>query len=577
LDNVHYTPIDTPIYHETAQKFRDVLATLERKKYINKTQHNYLSPPPQIRPRQFYLLPKIHKALSKWAFGTIPPGRPIVSDCGSEGYHIAEFIDFHLKKVSMSHPSYIKNTQDFLQKISQVNVPRDALLVTMDVESLYTNISTDDGIAAVRTRLQDIQDTDCPLEEILTLLRLSLERNDFVLGKNTYLQTLGCAMGKKFAPNYANIFMADLEETVLQAAPLKPSVFLRYLDDIFMVWPHSENDLSLFVKQFNSTNRNINLTAEVNFDSVDFLDVTIFKGNRFGLTGILDSKVYFKPTATHDLIRRDSYHPKSVGIGVIKSQVTRFYRNCSSPRYVEEACNIAFHKLPSLGYSPRLTRRIKNSTLAALTERHQVGISPCSGPRCMTCTLIAKGNNFTINNTPLNISQALGCASRYVIYAIRCKLCHLVYIGQTSQALRDRVTGHRSDVSNQKDTAVGTHFNSPGHEFHKHAEVLPLHALEPFDNPRTTKLHLLQLENKFIKKFNTLQPLGLNLELNEGASPFITFISTYNHEHRPLEQKIRRTYEQLQTEHPETFPQKILFAYNRNPNIKDFTVRTAFK
>ena len=49
-------------------------------------------------------------------------------------------------------------------------------------------------------------------------------------------------MGKKFAPNYANLFLAEWEEKALEKCVLKPSVYWRFLDDIFMIWEHSKEE-----------------------------------------------------------------------------------------------------------------------------------------------------------------------------------------------------------------------------------------------------------------------------------------------------------------------------------------------
>ena len=49
-------------------------------------------------------------------------------------------------------------------------------------------------------------------------------------------------MGKKFAPNYANIFMAKWEKEALKKCPKEPQVYFRFLDDIFIIWPHSRDD-----------------------------------------------------------------------------------------------------------------------------------------------------------------------------------------------------------------------------------------------------------------------------------------------------------------------------------------------
>lgn len=83
----------------------------------------------------------------------MPPGRPIISDCGSESYRIAEYIDFYLKPLSNKHNSYIIDTYDFINKIKSLKVKPEAILFTLDVVSLYTNIETVLGLQAVKKKL----------------------------------------------------------------------------------------------------------------------------------------------------------------------------------------------------------------------------------------------------------------------------------------------------------------------------------------------------------------------------------------------------------------------------------------
>ena len=98
----------------------------------------------------FLLLPKIHKEAHKWTVANrIPPGRPIVSDVNSESYAISQFIDFHLAPYATQHPSYIKNTYDFLEKLQNIRTNPDALLISLDVDSLYTNLDNEMGMKAV--------------------------------------------------------------------------------------------------------------------------------------------------------------------------------------------------------------------------------------------------------------------------------------------------------------------------------------------------------------------------------------------------------------------------------------------
>jgi hypothetical protein len=55
---------------------------------------------------------------------------------------------------------------------------------------------------------------------------------------------LGTAIGTKFAPRFENLFMGYFEERFLDSCELKPWVWWRFLDDVFMIWLHGEEELN---------------------------------------------------------------------------------------------------------------------------------------------------------------------------------------------------------------------------------------------------------------------------------------------------------------------------------------------
>ena len=98
----------------------------------------------QEEPRtpNLYFHPKIHKKSN--------PGRPIVSSINSHSSKISEFVDIHLKDIVDKIKSHIKDTTDFIKKIEMIeNLPEHAILVTMDVKSLFTQIPHSEGINAL--------------------------------------------------------------------------------------------------------------------------------------------------------------------------------------------------------------------------------------------------------------------------------------------------------------------------------------------------------------------------------------------------------------------------------------------
>ena len=65
------------------------------------------------------------------------PSRPIVSSNSPPTESISQFVDFHLKPLVCTVPSYVKDTTDFLNKLTAIDsLPDSALLVTLDITSL---------------------------------------------------------------------------------------------------------------------------------------------------------------------------------------------------------------------------------------------------------------------------------------------------------------------------------------------------------------------------------------------------------------------------------------------------------
>lgn len=81
------------------------------------------------------------------------------------------------------------------------------LLVTIDVNSVYTNIVQKDGLDSVEWALQKYSDMKQEqINYILEGLKMAMSKNYFWYKGNHYAQTKG-AMGAKYAPSVANIIM----------------------------------------------------------------------------------------------------------------------------------------------------------------------------------------------------------------------------------------------------------------------------------------------------------------------------------------------------------------------------------
>lgn len=149
------------------------------------------------------------------------------------------------------------------------------------------------------------------MRTITTLLRMVLQLNNFEFNGDHYLQVGGTAMGTRVAPTFANIFMAHFERQHVYSYPLQPSMWLRFIDDIFMLWDHGQHELSSFIDHLNQAHDTIKFTRESSPHKVHFLDMWVIK------TGTcLHTDLYVKPTDCNATLHFRSAHPTHCRRGI---------------------------------------------------------------------------------------------------------------------------------------------------------------------------------------------------------------------------------------------------------------------
>ena len=133
--------------------------------------------------------------------------------------------------------SHIRDSSDFLNKIKNLKVSPEAILASLDVVSLYTNIPHDDGISSVHKATLESESPRVDADTLAELTRIVLKNNILEFAGEHFLQRQGTAMGTKLAPAYANVFMGEVEKRWQSLAPLgKLVVWYRFIDDIFLIW-----------------------------------------------------------------------------------------------------------------------------------------------------------------------------------------------------------------------------------------------------------------------------------------------------------------------------------------------------
>ena len=191
---------------------------------------------PQPRTPSLYLLPKIYKPGN--AAPSSPPMVPLVNTS-----LLIPTPTFN----PLLNSSYVQDTNHFLDMIRSLPTPSHltppwALLMSLP---LYT-IPHTHGLSVLEHFLNH-----CP-PHTLPSTQFILTHNSYSFNSRHFLQVKGTAIGTHMAPCYANLFMGSLEQDCFGSQLDKPSLWLRFIDDMCLLWPHGPDSLTAFVEQLDS-------------------------------------------------------------------------------------------------------------------------------------------------------------------------------------------------------------------------------------------------------------------------------------------------------------------------------------
>ena len=137
-------------------------------------------------------------------------------------------------------------------------------------------------------------------------------------------------MGAPFSPTVANIYMSIILRKFLQTQPTHPFFIRWYIDDIFIIWTDSSDKLARFLQDLNSFHTSLHFTHQLSHQSIDFLDLTIYKGFTFPFTNLLETKTYQKQLNMYQYLYYTSIHPQKTFKAVIKGECIRYIRTNTS-------------------------------------------------------------------------------------------------------------------------------------------------------------------------------------------------------------------------------------------------------
>lgn len=346
--------------------------------------------------------------------------RPIISCQNCPTTKLCEVLSNLLKPFLSKIKYRLKDTWDFLRRCPD-EVTEDTYLITGDITSLYTNITTEKGCEAIlyffNMYASDILPGRFTKDFILDLFTFCQNNLCFTFDGITYRQISGTGMGRIYAPAAADIKVAyqevqldsfinsNLSQTV---ANYFSNSYFRYLDDVFLVWRRSLPGLDQIKDTLNSLDPKIKFIFESSDDSVrpnsgiPFLDVELWVSNNKMITDI-----YNKPTDTFNYLPFSSSHPRHTARNIPYSLARRIKGIVSEEGTITRRMNEMKARLEAKGYPIPIINDGISKAMALSREQIIAGNSRPSEPITVKPIYFVTTHNTTVEQSTSDIRAAI--------------------------------------------------------------------------------------------------------------------------------------------------------------------------
>ena len=279
--------------------------------------------------------PKLSKIIGDYSPGYIygnvkthkpnNPIRPIISQVTTPTYQLSKTINKLITPYIPSRYS-LTSTDDFIDLLH--SSATDGHIASLDVESLFTNVPVEATIDIICKYCYDhptLPKLKIPVQLLRQLLSICTRESAFRSPNGKLFQQIdGIAMGSALGPTFANFYMAHLEELLVPTMNPQPTIYCRYVDDIFIQVSDTQH-LERIKTDFEN-NSVLKFTIENNTNRrLPFLDVCVdASGTAFDLS------VYRKETNVGTCLNARSECPDKYKASVITSYLNRAYKISSS-------------------------------------------------------------------------------------------------------------------------------------------------------------------------------------------------------------------------------------------------------
>ena len=142
--------------------------------------------------------------------------------------------------------------------------------------------------------------------------------------------------------------MGSFEETFIYPKIKEKCIsYLRYIDDIFIIWNGTKQEFEEFIVYINNCHSTIKFDYTISNDEVNFLDTTVYRD----INNTLRTKLYTKPTDRQSYLHHKSEHPPSLKKSIAYSQALRLRKICYDPNDLQKNCSKLLNTFVTRGYN----------------------------------------------------------------------------------------------------------------------------------------------------------------------------------------------------------------------------------
>lgn len=136
-------------------------------------------------------------------------------------------------------------------------------------------------------------------------------------------------------------------------------MWLRYIDDLFIVWDGSRELLEKFMICLEHNSMNLKFTMSCTQSQIIFLDVEVRDSESYCLT----SDLFRKPTAGYSILHYMCFHPKPLLNSIPISQYFHLRRICSGEDVFKKQTSELCKRLKARGYKNKCLARAYNNNI----------------------------------------------------------------------------------------------------------------------------------------------------------------------------------------------------------------------